>query len=91
MFQKKYPDPKKELPIINNTIFNSEVSKIDWSGDSVNVALPNGTNITADHVIVTVPLGVLKENYTSMFHPPLPSSKVNVIKVSIQKKICLCD
>lgn len=35
----------------------------------------------ADHVIVTVSIGVLKEKYKSLFIPPLPDYKVNTIKV----------
>ncbi len=34
----------------------------------------------ADHVIVTVPLGVLKRDYTTMFTPELPVSKRNAIE-----------
>lgn len=34
----------------------------------------------AQHVIVTVSLGVLKANYKSIFSPPLPPRKVNSIE-----------
>lgn len=36
--------------------------------------------IEAEHVIVTVPLGVLKEEYENLFVHPLPERKVNAIK-----------
>lgn len=38
------------------------------------------TSIEADHVIVTIPLGVLKNDFESMFVPELPISKVNAIR-----------
>ena len=43
------------------------------------VTLANGTALTADYVIVTAPLGVLKEG-TIQFSPPLPAAKQEAIK-----------
>lgn len=40
----------------------------------------DGSIFEADHVICTVPLGVLKKNYLSLFHPYLPQKKVNAIE-----------
>lgn len=48
-------------------------------GSSVSVSLANGTELTADYVIVTVPLGVLKEG-TIKFTPPLPAEKQTAIR-----------
>ena len=34
----------------------------------------------ADYVLVTIPLGVLKQNYKSLFRPSLPFAKANAIE-----------
>ena len=41
----------------------------------------DGKTYCADHVIVTIPLGVLKEKYNTLFNPPLPEKKIKTIKV----------
>ena len=45
----------------------------------VEVVCQNGKRFYADHVICTVPLGVLKEVGKTMFDPPLPEYKVDSI------------
>ena len=40
-----------------------------------------GNTYCADHVIVTIPLGVLKAKYDKLFNPPLPQEKIKTIKV----------
>lgn len=34
----------------------------------------------ADHIICTIPLGVLKAQHSSLFHPSLPSNQINAIE-----------
>lgn len=84
-FQKRYPDPKKELPVRKNTLLNSEVILIDYlnstEGPPAIVSTKNGLMVPADHVIVTVSLGVLKEQHNFLFMPPLPDFKVKTIEV----------
>ena len=46
---------------------------------NVEVVCEDGTRYYADHVICTVPLGVLKEKGASMFSPPLPQYKIDSI------------
>ncbi|XP_039762965.1 spermine oxidase-like isoform X2 [Pararge aegeria] len=61
---------------------NKEVTQIKWPKDStgkVEVVCKDGAVYTADNVIVTVSLGVLKERYTTLFSPPLPEEKVTAI------------
>ena len=53
---------------------NSVVNKIDYNGDRVEVTFNNDNQdsvLEAKHVIVTVPLGVLKDDMIQ-FKPPLP-------------------
>ena len=58
--------------------FNQRVSAIDYSGVTVNIT-HNNTVTPADFVIVTVPLGVLKNNKI-VFTPSLPSAKQTAIQ-----------
>ncbi len=62
------------LPIM----LGAEVSRIDHAGPGVTVETAKGT-ISADRVIVTVPLGVLKAG-TIVFDPPLPEAKSRAIE-----------
>ncbi len=56
---------------------NTSVTAINYSNEKVSITA-NATNIEADYVIVSVPLGVLKKN-TIAFTPALPTSKTNAI------------
>ncbi|KAL7095958.1 hypothetical protein ACP275_10G055200 [Erythranthe tilingii] len=61
---------------------NRKVEKIEWQQSHeirpVKLHFSDGTSLSADHVIVTVSLGVLK-NGIHMFDPPLPISKNRAI------------
>lgn len=65
----------------------TEVTEIKWDnlpGENMNkvaVECSDGSVYIARHVIVTVSLGVLKDRAESIFHPALPSQKLNAIKV----------
>ncbi|BFZ02164.1 hypothetical protein BsWGS_05203 [Bradybaena similaris] len=71
---------------------NTSVRKIHWgdlatassgsqrADDMVCVECENGDIYYADHVIVTVSLGVLKANCDRMFNPALPQKKLDAIK-----------
>ncbi|KAJ8319019.1 hypothetical protein KUTeg_004110 [Tegillarca granosa] len=63
---------------------NKEVTTIQWQKDSsdktVTVLCNNGKKrYTADHVIVTLPLGVLKDKHSTLFSPTIPERKANAI------------
>ncbi|ETE57500.1 Spermine oxidase, partial [Ophiophagus hannah] len=64
----------------------------DNAGYSVLVECDDCEFILADHVIVTVSLGVLKKRHEEMFYPPLPEEKVLAIQklgISTTDKIFL--
>ncbi|XP_054259347.1 spermine oxidase-like isoform X2 [Macrosteles quadrilineatus] len=61
-------------------IYNKKVKSIVWNQQQAEVICTDGQKLTADHVLVTVSLGVLKETHFDMFSPPLPMQKVNAIQ-----------
>lgn len=82
---------------------NTPVTNIEWALDEeeegktpthpVRVVCEDGRSFEADHVIVTVSLGVLKQRAALMFCPPLPDSKmaaINRLDIGTVDKIYLC-
>lgn len=61
-----------------NVQLNQKVTQVDYTLDKVKVT-HNGTFSEADYVVVTVPLGVLKNNQIE-FLPALPTAKQNAIQ-----------
>ncbi|XP_047393826.1 peroxisomal N(1)-acetyl-spermine/spermidine oxidase isoform X1 [Sciurus carolinensis] len=72
-------------------IFNKPVKTIHWNGSFQEDAFPgeafpvlveceDGSRLPAHHVIVTVPLGFLKEQQNTFFDPLLPAEKAQAIK-----------
>uniref|UniRef100_A0A8D3CGY0 [histone-H3]-N(6),N(6)-dimethyl-L-lysine(4) FAD-dependent demethylase n=1 Tax=Scophthalmus maximus TaxID=52904 RepID=A0A8D3CGY0_SCOMX len=55
-----------------------QVQAIDYSGDVVRVTSSNGSQLTAQKVLVTVPLTLLQKNLIQ-FNPPLPERKLKAI------------
>lgn len=62
-----------------NVSYDTVVTNISQAGESVTVTTGNGTQLTADYVIVTVPLGVLKQGSIG-FEPQLPADKQAAIR-----------
>lgn len=62
-----------------------EVTSIDYTDSQnkypITVTTKNNRKFEADHVIVTVSLGVLKAQHKKLFNPQLPSEKVDAIEV----------
>lgn len=79
---KKRPDPSKDLKVESRIRLNKEVSLIDYRDAHINkitVSCVDGSVYEAAHVIVTVPIGVLRAQHRSMFAPPLSLRKINAI------------
>lgn len=71
-----------ELGILEQRVlFDRRVQRIIWNrNDSrVELQLDNGESCVADHVIVTVSLGVLKEQHLQLFEPKLPVAKQRAV------------
>lgn len=71
--------------------FNKPVRTIRWSGSFQDTECPgqrfpvlveceDGDSFAVDHVLVTVPLGFLKEHLDTFFEPPLPLEKAEAIR-----------
>ena len=76
-FEKTYFDVINEFiaqPISGKIKFNSPVASIDYSNNSISVIDINGQNYSADKVIITVPISILKLNEIN-FIPSLPNEK----------------
>jgi len=83
-FQNNYPSEQLAVPVDANVKYKKEVTCIKWKNlpeAKVMVECSDGTWYTADHAIVTVSLGVLKDKAQSLFCPALPPQKLNAIKV----------
>lgn len=57
---------------------NANVTRIAFAGDQLEVRTADGQTLSASHVVVTVPLGVLKASHIE-FCPPLPPAKQQAI------------
>ncbi|XP_014291094.1 spermine oxidase [Halyomorpha halys] len=77
-------------PIVNLIPFHrifleKEVVKIEWSGElaecepRARIYTADYSCYEADYVIITLPLGVMKDRAAQMFHPPLPQSKIEAL------------
>ncbi|XP_015127812.1 spermine oxidase [Diachasma alloeum] len=81
IMMKRYPNLDDELPVLNKTLLNKKVSKINYGEEgSVKVTTTDGNEYTADHVIFTASLGVLKADHARIFKPPLPEKNKNAIE-----------
>ncbi|XP_011482802.1 peroxisomal N(1)-acetyl-spermine/spermidine oxidase isoform X1 [Oryzias latipes] len=65
--------------------YNRPVRRVHWNNaecgeNPVTVECHDGEKMLADHVIVSVPLGYLKKECSSLFQPPLPLHKLHSIQ-----------
>ncbi|XP_053688028.1 spermine oxidase-like [Sabethes cyaneus] len=84
ILMKCLPEQKATpIPLEDFTLFNKHVSQIHYAANPdhpVRVTCLDGSSYFADHVIITVSLGVLKEIHNTLFSPKLPLLKVNAIE-----------
>lgn len=82
--QKKLPDPTKAIDIESKIQLNKKVLNIKLTSrprkSSVDMTCADGSKISADIVIFTGSLGVLKRNHLTLFTPKLPPSHVKAIE-----------
>ncbi|XP_050816155.1 peroxisomal N(1)-acetyl-spermine/spermidine oxidase [Gopherus flavomarginatus] len=74
-----------------SVLFHKPVTVVRWGGSyqeesqegrtfPVQVECEDGERFLADHVIITVPLGFLKEHHETFIDPPLPPRKADAIR-----------
>lgn len=83
IFQKKLPNPGQHIDVESKVQLNKEVIRIKYSempDEETLITCADGSTFIADHLIITVSLGVLKAQYQDLFHPPLPDKKVKTIQ-----------
>jgi len=68
-------------PFRNKFVLNTEVQNVKRSNNRFVVRTSNGRSYTAKHVIVTFSSNVLLARHHVLFTPPLPSWKVEVLKM----------
>lgn len=82
--QKKLPDPSKSLDIESKVQLRKEVTNISWNPSSLNekifVSCADNSSYSADHLIFTASLGVLKDRHQTLFTPSLPENKIKAIE-----------
>ncbi|XP_028038016.1 peroxisomal N(1)-acetyl-spermine/spermidine oxidase isoform X1 [Bombyx mandarina] len=73
--------PDKSLkPNIENSLQDMTQQPKKKYNNYVEIVCENGQSFHANHVICTIPLGVLKEKASSLFEPKLPSYKMESIE-----------
>ncbi|KAL1387482.1 hypothetical protein pipiens_012756 [Culex pipiens pipiens] len=84
IMMKRLPEQKEApIPLEDFILFNKRVTNISYPSDAdypVRVTCSDDSCYVVDHVIITVSLGVLKENFHSLFTPKLPLIKTNAIE-----------
>lgn len=90
MFPDGYVQVVNELAKELDINLNQTVSKFEYGQQGVTVTTNTGV-FNADRVVITLPLGILKQN-TVKFSPPLPDNKLSAIErmdMGVMNKIAL--
>ncbi|XP_060518708.1 spermine oxidase-like [Cylas formicarius] len=81
VMMQKFPNRDNQLPIDDKILLNKEVINVKYkSGDQIAVVCKDGSSYSADHVLFTPSVGVLKHDHETLFDPQLPKEKVDAIK-----------
>ncbi|ALC42887.1 CG5653 [Drosophila busckii] len=82
LLMKSKPCQPDDLGILKGRVLcNKSITEINWrDGQQVMVRCWDGEILTADHVICTVSMGVLKERHQTMFVPALPEAKPRLLQ-----------
>lgn len=71
---------EKLVDLNDKILLNKKVVNINWKSGKVQIKCEDGSEFFADHVIVTLPHGVLKAQHQTLFTPSLPDAKVKSIE-----------
>jgi monoamine oxidase len=74
------PNPRDALDIESKILLNKTVENIQWNLEKPLITCNDGSTYSADLVIFTASLGVLKARHESLFTPQLPNRNQNAIR-----------
>lgn len=80
VLMKTYPNSERKLEFDDKIFLEKKVNKIIWDDSKVKVHTSDNSTLTADHVIFTPSLGVLKKHKDEIFKPRLPLEKQKAIE-----------
>ncbi|KAM8711412.1 hypothetical protein ACLKA7_000535 [Drosophila subpalustris] len=83
LMRSRETETETDLGVLEQRVlFNRQVNHINWNRNDarVELQLSNGETLLADHVILTVSLGVLKAQHFQLFEPPLPLEKQRAVQ-----------
>lgn len=76
----RFSNSSQKLTFDEKLLLNKEVSNINWEEDILKVVCADGSAYSADHVIFTPSIGVLKHDHPKIFTPHLPKAKRRAIE-----------
>lgn len=77
---KQFSGSTKSTDIRQKVLLNKKVTNIKWKSEKCIITTADQSTYNADHVIVTIPLGVLQAHHKTLFSPKLPDKKVSAIE-----------
>lgn len=77
IIQKKF---NVEEVLKDKILLNKKVDHVNWETDKIIIRTLDRTVYQADHLIITIPLGVLQAHHKLLFTPMLPEKKVKAIE-----------